>query len=88
MTDVPRQAAGQIAGLLGGLIASAIFRQTWRIAAGEDDAPSATDPRRSWREVLVAAAVQGAIFGVVKAAIDRWATAAPPPHNGKLSRGR
>ncbi len=29
--------------------------------------------RRGWREVLLAAALQGAIFAVVKAALDRGA---------------
>jgi Protein of unknown function (DUF4235) len=37
----------------------------------EDDAPKATDADRSWREVLLAATLQGAIFGLVKAAVDR-----------------
>jgi Protein of unknown function (DUF4235) len=41
------------------------------LAADEDDAPKATDVRRGWREVLLAATIQGAIFGLVKAALDR-----------------
>ena len=39
--------------------------------SGDDDAPNATDEERGWGEVLVAAALQGAIFAVVKAAVDR-----------------
>lgn len=35
------------------------------------DAPDATDEHRSWGEVLLAATLQGAVFGGVKAAIDR-----------------
>jgi len=46
-------------------------KRVWKVAAHEDDAPKATDARRSWREVLAAATVQGAVFGGVKAAIDR-----------------
>ncbi len=76
MTNVPTKAAGQLAGLLSGLLASALFRQAWKVAAGDDEPPSATDPRRGWGEVLVAAALQGAIFAAVKAAVDRLATAA------------
>jgi len=34
-------------------------------------APSATQRSCGWREVLLAAAVQGAIFGLVKATVDR-----------------
>jgi uncharacterized protein DUF4235 len=43
----------------------------WKLAAGEDEAPKANDIRRSYREVLLAATLQGAIFALVKAALDR-----------------
>jgi Protein of unknown function (DUF4235) len=59
--------------VLGGMVAGAIFKQVWKLAAGEDEAPKATDIRRGNREVLLAAALQGAIFAVVKAALDRGA---------------
>jgi hypothetical protein len=57
--------------VLGGILAGAIFKRIWKIAAGEDQAPQATDARRGWREILTAAALQGAIFALVKAAVDR-----------------
>jgi uncharacterized protein DUF4235 len=56
-----------VAGALAGLV----FRRVWRLAAGENDAPDALDEDRGWVEVLAAAAVQGAIFAIVKAAVDR-----------------
>jgi hypothetical protein len=59
--------------VLGGVIAGAIFKRVWKVAAREDDAPKATDAQRGWREVLLAAALQGAIFALVKAVIDRGA---------------
>jgi Protein of unknown function (DUF4235) len=59
--------------VLGGLLAGAIFKQIWKLAAREDDAPKATDARRGWHEILPAAAVQGAVYGLVKAAVDRGA---------------
>jgi hypothetical protein len=59
------------AGVAGGVLAGALFKQVWKTVAGEDDAPDATDEERSWAEVLAAAALQGAIFALVKAAIDR-----------------
>jgi len=63
--------------VLGGIAATAIFHRIWRVAADEEEAPTATDPRRSWPEVLIAAAVDGAIFAVAKAVLDRgMATAA------------
>lgn len=42
----------------------------------DDDAPDATDEHRTWQEVLLAAALQGAIFAVFKAAVDRAGAAA------------
>jgi predicted metal-dependent enzyme (double-stranded beta helix superfamily) len=59
--------------VVGGMLAGAIFKRIWKLAAREDDAPKATDARRSWGEVLPAAALQGAVYGVVKAAVDRSA---------------
>lgn len=38
---------------------------------GNPEAPSATDEQRGWREILAAATVQGAVFGLVKAMVDR-----------------
>jgi hypothetical protein len=59
--------------VLSGILAGAIFKKVWHLAAG-DDAPEATDAQRGWREVLLAATLQGAIFALVKAAVDRSAT--------------
>jgi Protein of unknown function (DUF4235) len=64
---------GLLVSVLGGLAAGAIFKQVWKLAADEDEAPEATDARRGWGEVLLAAALQGAIYALVKAAIDRGA---------------
>jgi Protein of unknown function (DUF4235) len=55
----------------GGVLAGMVFKQLWKLAAGEEDAPKATEEDRTWREVLLAAALQGAIFAVVKAVVDR-----------------
>jgi len=60
--------------VLGGILAGAIFKRVWKLAADEDEAPTATDVRRGWAEVLVAAALQGAIFALVKPALDRGLT--------------
>ncbi|MEU9064824.1 DUF4235 domain-containing protein [Streptomyces sp. NPDC048430] len=62
---------GMALGAASGMIASAAFKQTWKVIEGEGDAPDATDEDRSWQQILVAAALQGAIFAVVKAAVDR-----------------
>ena len=64
---------GLIAGVAGGLVAGWAFKQVWRLSTGDDDAPDATDADKGWGEILTAAALQGAIFAIVKAAIDRGA---------------
>jgi len=62
---------GLVTSMAGGLVAGAIFKQVWKRAASQDDAPDPMQSEYGWREVLVAAAIQGAIYGLVKAAIDR-----------------
>ncbi|MCL7457047.1 DUF4235 domain-containing protein [Micromonospora echinofusca] len=62
---------GVLMGIAAGAVAGAIFRQVWKMTAGDGEAPSATDEDRGWGEVLAAAALQGAIFSVVRAAVDR-----------------
>jgi hypothetical protein len=62
---------GMLISVLGGVLASAAFGRVWKLITGDKEAPSPTQQDRKWSEVLLAAAVQGAIFGLVKAAIDR-----------------
>ncbi len=62
---------GLVLSMAAGAVAGAVFKQVWKMASGDDDAPNATDEDRGWGEVLIAAAIQGAIFAVVKAAVDR-----------------
>jgi hypothetical protein len=58
-------------GIAGGLIAGTIFKQVWKLIAREDDAPDVGDLDRGWAEVIIAATLQGAIAGAVKAALNR-----------------
>jgi Protein of unknown function (DUF4235) len=76
MTKLLYKPVGILVSVLGGVLAGAIFKRVWKITAREDDAPKATDARRGWREILLAAALQGAIFALVKAAVDRAAAEA------------
>ena len=62
---------GLASSVIGGLVAGAVFKQVWRRAPGPDEAPDPLEAEYSFREILLAAAIQGAIFGAVKAAIDR-----------------
>jgi hypothetical protein len=63
---------GLVFGLLGGLLAGKIFGIVWKRVSGEDETPQPLSDDYSTREVLLAAAVQGAIFGLIKTAIDRY----------------
>lgn len=76
---------GLIVSVIAGLVAGAIFKRAWKAVAHEDDTPDAKDEDKGWGEVVAAAAAQGAVFGGVKAAMDRagatgfaWLTGAWP----------
>ena len=73
MIRVLYKPASVLVSVLGGIFAGIIFKKVWKLAAGEDEAPKSTDADRGWQEILVAATLQGAIFGLVKAAVDRAA---------------
>ena len=75
MRKMQYKALGLLVGVLGGMLASAIVGRVWKLTPGHDEAPEAIDTRRSWTEILTAAALQGAIFAVIRAAVER-ATAA------------
>lgn len=62
---------GLLLGIGAGAVAGLVFKEVWKLTAGDDDAPNATDEDRGWVEILAAAALQGAIFALVKAAVDR-----------------
>ena len=93
MNKMLYKAVGLLAGLLGGMLASAIVRKVWKFTPGHDEAPEAIDTRRGWGEILTAAALEGAIFAVIRAAVER-ATAASaekltgeePGHEVKLQQ--
>lgn len=62
---------GLLFSVLGGILAGAVFKKVWTAVSGEHEAPEATSPEHSTKEVLLAAATHGAIFAGVKAAVDR-----------------
>ncbi|QKW17848.1 DUF4235 domain-containing protein [Kitasatospora sp. NA04385] len=62
---------GLTLGVVGGMVAGVAFKQVWKAVGHSDDAPDPTDKDHGWGEVLFAAALHGAVFGLVKAAIDR-----------------
>ena len=56
---------GILGGLMAGFAAGALFKQIWKVAAHESEAPKATDENRGWTEVVLSAAVKGAVFAGV-----------------------
>lgn len=62
---------GITASITAGVIAGALFKQVWKHVSDAPEAPEATDRRFGWGEVVLAATIQGAIFGAVKALMDR-----------------
>lgn len=56
----------------GGLLAGKVFTEIWqRVSPSDQEPPEPKDLTRSTREAMTAAAIQGLIFGLVRAAVDR-----------------
>ncbi|SDF53459.1 Protein of unknown function [Blastococcus aurantiacus] len=62
---------GLVSGLIAGSLSGIVFKQIWKVVAKEEEAPSALQSEYRMREVVLAAAIQGAIFAATKAAVDR-----------------
>ncbi|MVA74590.1 DUF4235 domain-containing protein [Auraticoccus sp. F435] len=62
---------GLASGLAAGALSGMLFKQVWKRVADEGDAPDALQSEYTFGQVLLAAAIQGLIFSVVKAAVDR-----------------
>lgn len=64
---------GLLASLLGGLVASQIFQQVWKRLDPDssEDPPKPLESEYRLPKIVVAALVQGAIFSVVRALINR-----------------
>lgn len=69
---------GLLSSVVAGVIAGQVFKQVWKHATPGDaaDAPKALESEYGLREVLIAATVQGAIFAVVKALVNRGGASA------------
>jgi Protein of unknown function (DUF4235) len=66
---MPLQIATSVA---GGLLAGKVFTEVWqRISPSDKEPPDPKDLNRSGREAITAAALQGLVFGLVRALVDR-----------------
>lgn len=57
-------------GVVGGILASKLFTKVWALVADEQ-APKPTQRDASWRSVLPAAVLEGAIYAAFKAVAQR-----------------
>ncbi|MGH3766453.1 MAG: DUF4235 domain-containing protein [Pseudonocardiaceae bacterium] len=75
LVNQPRNVSFQlvtlVSGVLGGALAGAVFNRIWRALSGAEQAPEPAALDHRMREVLVAGVLQGALFGLVKAAVGR-----------------
>jgi hypothetical protein len=63
---------GLAGSMLSGIIAGQLFRLVWKKASpGHKDAPGPLQTEYPLKEIFIAAAIQGAIYGVVRTAVDR-----------------
>jgi hypothetical protein len=60
-----------VAGLLASRAAGSLFKNLWMLLAKQTETPKASEQYSSWSEVVIAATLQGAVFGGVKALVDR-----------------
>jgi hypothetical protein len=62
---------GLATGIAAGAVSGAIFKQVWKRISNEEDAPDALQSEYPMWEIVLSAALQGAIFAATKATIDR-----------------
>lgn len=70
-TRMAYKPVGIVSGMVAGAIASAVFRQVWKHISDKDGTPRAMERQYAWRQVLLAAIIQGAIFSGVRAIVQR-----------------
>lgn len=62
---------GLLSGVISGAVAGLLFKQVWKLSPTNDDTPKALKADFPLREILIASAVQGALYAMVKALVDR-----------------
>src|SRR5690348_18206773 len=61
-----------VAGIVAGVLSGLIFKNFWKVVGRGSDPPAPLDSERGWG-VLLASALHGAIYALVKTAVDRGA---------------
>lgn len=62
---------GMLLGFASSMLAGALFKQVWKQVSDKEGPPTAHEREYGWKELVAGAAIQGAVFGLVKAAVDR-----------------
>lgn len=64
---------GLMSGIISGALAGVLFKQIWKVASPSHskDTPKALESEFPLREIVLAAALQGALYATVKALVDR-----------------
>ena len=66
---------GLVSSILGGLIASLLFKQIWKRVSPSSgpnaDAPGPLESEYPFKEIMLAAVIQGAIYAAVKTVVNR-----------------
>lgn len=75
--------AVMVLGTLAGAVAGSAFERIYRAVSGSGTVPHAIDEDRGMAEILTAAALQGAVFAVVKAMVDRASATGARRFTGK-----
>ena len=73
MVKILHKAVTLLVSVLLGKVARSLFTKAWQATTHEDEVPKATDARRRWGEVLLAAALEGMTVALVKTVVDRAA---------------
>jgi len=63
---------GTVFGILGGILAGKVFGVIWKKISNEPETPAPLSEDYSTREVLIAATIQGAVFGLITTAVNRY----------------
>jgi hypothetical protein len=72
VSKIAYKSVNRVTGMLAGAVAAAVFSWIWGALSNSDEAapdPGELDHRT--REVLLAAVLQGAVFSLVKAGMER-----------------
>ncbi|MFF7242262.1 DUF4235 domain-containing protein [Embleya sp. NPDC008237] len=68
---LPYRPLGLLAGIGAGLLAGKLVDRAWTTLTGRDNPPDAWERDQGWPEILLAAAIEGAVFAITRTAVQR-----------------